>query len=99
MCILINALRTAHSIISIKSNQMKINLGDCLLGVAGEFGSSSPEWGGDIGTFPGSMEVNAHASMGIRWHGRHSNKNNVAGRLSVFMQLHFQSKTAGGFGC
>ena len=30
----------------------------------GEFGSGSPEWGGNIGTFPGSMEVNAHAAAG-----------------------------------
>lgn len=30
----------------------------------GEFGSSSPEWGGNIGTFAGSMEANAHATMG-----------------------------------
>jgi len=30
----------------------------------GKFGSSSPEWKNDVGTFPGSMEVNAHASMG-----------------------------------
>ena len=34
----------------------------------GQFGSSSPEWSGDIGTFPGSMEVNAHASMGDTEH-------------------------------
>ena len=30
----------------------------------GEFGASSPEWNGDIGTFPGSMEVHAHMAAG-----------------------------------
>jgi hypothetical protein len=28
------------------------------------FGSTSPEWNGDIGTFPGSMEVHAHMAAG-----------------------------------
>jgi len=32
-----------------------------LLGNWGKFGASSPEWGGNIGTFPGSMEVHGHA--------------------------------------
>jgi len=30
----------------------------------GKFGSSSPEWGDNIGTFPGSMEVWAHMAAG-----------------------------------
>lgn len=29
-----------------------------------EYGSQSPEWGHDIGTFPGSMEVHAHFAAG-----------------------------------
>eukprot|EP01043_Picozoa_sp_COSAG02_P024736 COSAG02_NODE_1362_length_13050_cov_22.164775_8_plen_671_part_00 len=39
-----------------------------LKGNWGKFGSASPEWGNDIGTFPGSMEVNAHASIGDTAH-------------------------------
>jgi hypothetical protein len=35
-----------------------------LLGNWGKFGASSPEWGGNIGTFPGSMEVHGHAVAG-----------------------------------
>jgi hypothetical protein len=30
----------------------------------GEYGSASPEWDGNIGTFPGSMETHAHAAVG-----------------------------------
>ena len=30
----------------------------------GTYGSSTPEWHDDIGTFPGSMEVNAHMAAG-----------------------------------
>ena len=30
----------------------------------GRFGSSTPEWGDNIGTFPGSMEVHAHMAAG-----------------------------------
>ena len=30
----------------------------------GEFGAGSPEWNGDIGTFPGSMEVHSHFAAG-----------------------------------
>ena len=29
-----------------------------------DFGSTTPEWGGDIGTFPASMEVHAHIVAG-----------------------------------
>jgi hypothetical protein len=35
-----------------------------LMGNWGTFGSETPEWGGDIGTFPGSMEVHAHMAAG-----------------------------------
>eukprot|EP01052_Picozoa_sp_SAG31_P009718 SAG31_NODE_517_length_14689_cov_5.110487_9_plen_621_part_00 len=35
-----------------------------LKGNWGEFGAASPEWNNDIGTFPGSMEVLAHAASG-----------------------------------
>eukprot|EP00927_Polykrikos_kofoidii_P042095 TRINITY_DN35962_c0_g1_i1.p1 TRINITY_DN35962_c0_g1~~TRINITY_DN35962_c0_g1_i1.p1 ORF type:complete len:755 (-),score=87.25 TRINITY_DN35962_c0_g1_i1:253-2517(-) len=37
-------------------------ISDYLASNWGPFGSSSPEWDGNIGTFPGSMEVMAHAT-------------------------------------
>lgn len=40
------------------------SISDYLHGNWGEFGSGSPEWSMNVGTFPGSMEVNAHAAMG-----------------------------------
>lgn len=39
-------------------------ISDYLVTNWGEFGSSSPEWNNDIGTFPGSMEVWAHMTTG-----------------------------------
>jgi hypothetical protein len=41
-----------------------MSLVNVIRGNWGEFGASSPEWGDDIGTFPGSMEVLAHAASG-----------------------------------
>jgi len=40
------------------------SISDYLHGNWGPYGSSSPEWNMNIGTFPGSMEVSAHAAAG-----------------------------------
>ena len=46
---------------NIRKNQL---ISDYLQSNWNDFGSTTPEWGGDIGTFPASMEVHAHMVAG-----------------------------------
>lgn len=47
-----------------QSSEDAERVSDYLVSNWGQFGSSSPEWNGNIGTFPGSMEVHAHFAAG-----------------------------------
>jgi len=44
--------------------ERKVSISNYLKTNWNQFGSTSPEWGNNIGTFPGSMEVHAHFAAG-----------------------------------